>query len=165
MSVDLPQPFAPMRPYRLPSVNLTMTCSNSGLAPNCTATLEVDSMNQERLNGRRILAERAAGWRKFRVPGLRRVEGRPPPSIARGGVARPGSPARGRPPGAALAGRRRGWRGRVGRSGRRGHRLALGRLARGIMALQFILAIPLGLGFRERDIGAGLLPLHTLFQQ
>ncbi len=42
MNVDLPEPLAPIRPYRLPSPNLTETFSNNGLAPNCIVRLAVE---------------------------------------------------------------------------------------------------------------------------
>src|SRR6266852_3943370 len=40
MNVDLPQPFAPIRPYRFPPPNFTDTSEKRGLAPNCMAILE-----------------------------------------------------------------------------------------------------------------------------
>src|ERR1700738_4864920 len=43
MNVDLPQPFAPIRPYRLPSPNLTEIFSKRGFGPNCMVMLAVDS--------------------------------------------------------------------------------------------------------------------------
>ena len=43
MKVDLPQPLAPIKPYRLPSPNFTEMFSNKGLGPNCMVMLAVDS--------------------------------------------------------------------------------------------------------------------------
>ncbi|CFO06249.1 Uncharacterised protein [Bordetella pertussis] len=42
MKVDLPEPLAPIRPYRLPSPNLTLTFSKSGLGPNWIVRLAVE---------------------------------------------------------------------------------------------------------------------------
>ncbi|KAG0920720.1 hypothetical protein G6F31_020607 [Rhizopus arrhizus] len=42
MNVDLPDPLAPISPYRLPSPNLTLTFSKRGLGPNWMVRLAVD---------------------------------------------------------------------------------------------------------------------------
>lgn len=41
IKVDLPQPFAPIRPYRLPLPNFAEIFSNNGLEPNCMVIFAV----------------------------------------------------------------------------------------------------------------------------
>ena len=46
MKVDLPQPLAPIRPYRFPPPNLTEIFSKRGLAPNCMVILDADNTDR-----------------------------------------------------------------------------------------------------------------------
>lgn len=44
IKVDLPQPLAPIRPYRLPLPNFAETFSKSGLEPNCMVMFALINM-------------------------------------------------------------------------------------------------------------------------
>src|SRR5690606_2583977 len=80
MKVDLPEPLAPIRPYRLPSPNLTLTFSKRGLGPNWIVRLAVEITAVE--------LEAGASDRRMGKPGSLAARGPTPRMMSRAAGAR-----------------------------------------------------------------------------